>query len=145
MMRHGLCFASVIEGETASPARERCESALFERIAASGIALEMLAVSDVGCVFAVDQVDVPRLCEATQRLNVAIRLRSGCTRIRTRRGCRPIPSAAQVIRALAAEGIGIIHLCADRDGVAVLVDTGDARRATAVMTHLRDAAATTAA
>lgn len=145
MMRHGFCFASVIEGETASPARERCESALFERIAASGIALEMLAVSDVGCVFAVDHLDVPRLYEAAARLNVAIRVRSGCTRVRTRRGSRPVPSVAHVIAALADERIGIIHLCADREGVAVLVDTEDAARAVGVMTHLRDRSSTTAA
>lgn len=145
MMRHGLCFASVIEGETASPARERCESALFERIAASGIAIEMLAVSDAGCVFAVDHHDLPRLYEAAQRLNVALRVRSGCTRVRTRRGSRPAPSAAQVISALAEEGIGIIHLCADRDGVAVLVDTVDAPRAIAVVTGLRSGPTSTAA
>jgi aspartokinase len=145
MMRHGLCFASVIEGETTSPARERCESTLFERIAASGITLEMLAVSDGGCVFAVDQLDVPFLCQAAQRLNVAIRLRSNCSRVRTRRGARPIPTAAQVIGALAREGIGIIHLFADREGVAVLVDTDDAPRAVGVMTHLGEASATTAA
>lgn len=145
MMRHGLCFASVIEGETTSPARERCESTLFERIAASGIALEMLAVSDAGCVFAVDQLDVPRLYEAAKRLNVAIRLRSGCSRVRTRRGSRPIPTAAQVIGALAGEGIGIIHLFADREGVAVLVDTHDAPRAVSVLTRLRGGLSTTAA
>jgi aspartokinase len=139
-MRHGLCFASVIEGETASPARERCESALFARIAASGIAIGMLAVSDAGCVFAVDRLDVPRLQEAAQRLNVAIRLRTGCTRVRTRRGARPAPTAAHVIAALAEAGIGFVHLCADRDGVAVLVDERDARRAVSVLTRCRGAA-----
>jgi aspartokinase len=143
MMRHGLCFASIIEGETASPARERCESTLFERIAASGAAIEMLAVSDGGCVFAVDHLDVPRLAEAARRLNVAIRMRSGCTRIRTRRGARTSP--AQVIAALADAGIRIIHLCADRDGVSVLVDTGDAPRAVPIITRLRGGAATNAA
>jgi aspartokinase len=145
MMRHGLCFASVIEGETTSPARERCESALFERIAASGITIEMLAVSDVGCVFAVDQLDAARLCEAAQHLNVAIRLRRGCTRVRTRRGARPAPTAAQVIAALAEAGIGIVHLCADRDGVAALVDEADAPRAIAVLTRCGGAARSNAA
>ncbi|HTJ24653.1 MAG TPA: hypothetical protein VMA36_00690 [Candidatus Limnocylindria bacterium] len=145
MMRHGLCFASVIEGETASPARERCESALFTRIAASGIAIEMLAVSDAGCVFAVDRLDVPRLQEAAQRLNVAIRLRGGCTRVRTKRGARPAPTPAHVIGALAEAGIGIVHLCADRDGVAVLVDEADARRAVAVLTRCRGTARSRAA
>lgn len=136
MMRHGLCFASIIEGETASPAREQCESALFERIAAAAVAIEMLAVSDNGCVFVVDHLDVPRLAEAAHHLNVAIRMRSGCTRVRTRRAARPTPSPAHVIAALADAGIGIIHLCADREGVSVLVDTDDAKRAVHVMTEL---------
>ena len=135
--RRHVCFVTIIEGDLATPMREQCESAFFERLSAARIAVSMVAVNDSGCVLAVDEYDLEGMHKAAQALNVALRMRSRCARVSvSKRGAAPpLPSVSTVIAALAEEGIGIIHLAAGTNEVSVLVDERDAVRTQVVLSR----------
>jgi aspartokinase len=143
--RRHVCFASIIEGNLAT--RERSESALFARLSAAGIEVSMVAVNDVGCALALDEHDLDGLGKAVQSLNVALRLRTHCTRVSlSRRGVEsPLPSISSVIEAMADAGICFVHLAAGTDDLSVLIDERDAARTQAVLAACAVATPRTAA
>jgi len=135
--RRHVCFVSVIEGDLATPLRERSEADLFGRLAAEGVKVSMVAVNDVGCALTVDEYELDGLRKAVQSLNVALRVRTRCARVvvAQRDGGAPPPSVSSVIAGMAEAGIGVIHLAGETSGLAVLVDERDAVRTQAVLAH----------
>jgi hypothetical protein len=67
-------------------ARSACESTLFERLEASGVAPEMVAINSAGCFFTVDERDAARVRAAVASLNVPLRLRTARARVSLTRG-----------------------------------------------------------
>jgi aspartokinase len=126
--RRHVCFATVTEGDLAKSSRERCESTLFERLAAARIEASMVAVNDGGCAFVVDEHDLEGLRQAVRSLNVALRVRTRCVRIALsqRRAKRSLPSIGSLMASLAEAGICVIHLAADAQTLTVLVEERDA-------------------
>jgi aspartokinase len=132
--RRHCCYVRIIEGDLSSPARERCESSLFARLSEDGVAVMMVAVHDGYCAFAVDGHDITRLQDGIRGMNCAVRIQDRCTRVTLTYGDPGrLPHVAKIIAALAAEGIGIVHLAADRDAVSILVHDHDGARAAAVL------------
>jgi hypothetical protein len=131
--RRHVCFASIIEGDLTTPERERCEAAFFEKLAAAHIPISMVAVNDVGCVFAIDEFDLQVLREAVGRLNVALNIHKHCARLSLSSTHQPYPPVSGVIAAMAEAGISIIHLAAGSNDLAILVEERDATRAQAVL------------
>jgi len=141
--RRHVCFASIIEGDLTTPQRARCEAAFFQKLAASHIDISMLAVNDVGCVFAIDEFDLHVLREAVQRLNVALNIHKRCARLSLSRPSAgpPYPPVSCIIAAMADAGISIIHLAAGPNDLAILVEERDATRAQAVLANTASRAA----
>jgi aspartokinase len=135
--RRHVCFASVIEGDVTSPSRETCEFELFTRLMHAGIPISMLTLHDGGCAFAVDEYDLNAVRDAMHDLNLALSIRLNCARVTLQqRGERdPHWSPAGVIAAIAQAGIGMVHLSANDDEIAVLVDQREASRVQAAMTE----------
>lgn len=133
--RRHICFASLVEGDLATPERQRCESALFARLSKARVGISMVSVHDGGCAFAVDEYDLADLRNSIESLNVALSVRMRCARI-TLTGSEIDSSyrtVSCVIAAIADEGIATIHLSACTADVAVLVADRDAARAQAAI------------
>lgn len=133
--RRHICFASIVEGDVATPQRERCESALFARLSNARVGISMVAVHDGGCAFAVDEYDLADVREAMKSLNLALSVRTRCARVAlTGVGAGASNrTVSAVLGAIAEAGIGLIHLSSGVSDVTVLVAERDAARAQALM------------
>ncbi|HEV3140294.1 MAG TPA: hypothetical protein VGY57_07260, partial [Vicinamibacterales bacterium] len=66
--------------------------------------------------------------------NVAVRIQDRCTRVTLAYAdADRLPHVSQIIAAIAAAGIELVHLAADRDAVSVLVHDHDGVRAASVL------------
>jgi aspartokinase len=142
-LRHHVSFAQVIEGETESPQRRRCECSVIEHLTASHITLEAVAINADGCSFIIDSRDSTRFATAIRELNVAVKLRDHCARIALTRNATdwPLPSLGRLMHSLEAESIDVVHLVADANALTVVVDDQDADRVAGVFSRFYQPAA----
>jgi aspartokinase len=126
--RPHIAFVDLTEGELEASARAACESTLFERLEASRVAVEMVAINTVGCFFTVDEQDIGQLRTAAASLNVAVRLRRACAWVSLRRGSAKsaLPSLARVLCAIGARDVEVVHVTSDAVAVDVVVSASDA-------------------
>jgi aspartokinase len=122
-----MAFVELTEGELEPGPRSACESTLFERLEASGVTPEMVAINSAGCFFTVDERDTARVRAAVASLNVALHLRNSCARVALTRGEAdwPLPSLARVLVAIGARGVDVVHVTADASAVNVVVAESD--------------------
>src|SRR5664279_3883516 len=92
-----MAFVELTEGDLEPRARAACESTLFGRLEATGVATDMVALNATGCFLTVDERDVPRVRTAAASLNVALRLRPACACVTLSRAETnwPLPSLAR--------------------------------------------------
>lgn len=95
-------------------ARAACESTLFERLEATGVATEMVAINSTGCFLTVHERVFQRVRTAAASLNVAPRLRPACacvTLVRAETNS-PLPSLANVLATFCAHALEALHITA---------------------------------
>ena len=132
--RRHVCFATVAEGDAGQRSREACEAAFFGRLTAAHVETSMLAVNAAGWSLVVDEYDGEELRAAVRSLNLALRMRSRCARVTfVRHGNGTIPGGDLVLAALAQAGIAVVHLAAEAEALAVVVDERDASRTQTVL------------
>jgi len=128
--RRHVCFVTIIEGNIATPLRERCEARIFERLTANRVDVSLLAINDNRCSLAVDEFDLRGVRAALQSLNVALRVRKRCARISVKpHDGEPLPALWAVIKAMSDANIGIVHLAESAGSLTLLVDEREAERA----------------
>jgi aspartokinase len=115
----------------------------MEHLAASGIAMEAVAITGDGCSFIIDSRDGARFASAIVDLNVALKLHDHCARVALTRTATdwPLPSLKRVMEALDNEGIGVVHLTSDATALTVLVDEREADRVAASFSRFYQPAA----
>jgi hypothetical protein len=130
-----MAFVELTEGDLEPHARAACESTLFGRLEATGVATEMVALNATGCFLTVDERDVPRVRTAAASLNVALRLRPACACVTLARAQTnwPLPSLANVLSTFSAYGLEILHIAADPGAVDVVVADSDASLAAEIL------------
>jgi hypothetical protein len=123
-----MAFVELTEGDLEPRARAACESTLFGRLEASGVATEMVAINSTGCFFTVDERDAAFVRTAAASLNVALRLRMACARVTLARAETdwPLPSLANVLIMFCARDLDVVHITADAGAVEVVVTDSDA-------------------
>jgi hypothetical protein len=72
-LRRRLALVQVIEGEVDAVEKRRCDRSVMEHLAASGIAMEAVAITGDGCSFIIDSRDGARFASAIVNLNVALK------------------------------------------------------------------------
>jgi hypothetical protein len=117
--RRHMAFVELTEGDLEPQARAACESTLFGRLEATGVATDMVAINSTGCFLTVDERDVPRVRTAAASLNVALRLRSACACVTLARAETnwPLPSLANVLATFCAHGLEALHIAAGAGAV----------------------------
>jgi aspartokinase len=129
-----------IEGEVAdSGARLDFEATIFQRLAARDVPIDMIDVNPEGISFVVDTPSLEAVRSALADLNVALKLRSHCTRVAVAgfRGARfARRSLTYALQALAAAHIVVYHCVCRGSTLALVVDERDATRVTPVLRSL---------
>ena len=130
-----MAFIELTEGDLEPRARAACESTLFGRLEATGVATDMVAINSTGCFLTVAERDVPRVRTAAASLNVALRLRPACACV-TLAGAEtnwPLPSLANVLATFCAHGLEALHIAADTGAVDVVVADSNAGLAAEIL------------
>ena len=131
----GLSYICAIEGDLDNDAEthRRLETETFRRVAESGIAIDLVSIDAEGICFAVDSAHLDRLRQELASLNLAVRMRPGCTRFSiVDRLARPhgIPAMMPaVVQALTDAGITIVHCTSNTAEVSMLVADRHAQQA----------------
>jgi aspartokinase len=109
----------------------------MERLAASGIPIDAVAISGDGCSFIMNTRDGGRFASAIRDLNVAIKVHGHCARVALTRAAMdwPLPALKSVMEALDAAALGIVHLTSDATSMAVVVDEAEADRVVGVLSR----------
>ena len=133
--RSNVAFVELTEGDLEPAARASCETTLFARLTASGVVPDLVAINAAGCFFTIDERDVAQVRAAVASLNAALRLRTACARVTLRRGEAdwPLPSLADVLLALNAHALEVVHVTADATAVDVVVAAADARLTSGIL------------
>ena len=96
----------------------------------------MLAVTPAGCFFVVDAAMLDKVRSTLEPLNVALFVRTGCTRIALQGPYSPpMPSMSRLLSELSIAGVNVIHFAYEPGAIAALVPTSDANRSAGVFSR----------
>ena len=127
-----LSFVRVIRGDLADQrARMELELQMFERLAHERISLDQININASGVFFAARSADSQRVRALLGDLNLAVRLREDCAKLSVvGAGMRGIPGIMyEVVAALSAANIEIIHCTDSNITISILIPQGDVGRA----------------
>jgi aspartate kinase len=127
-----IVFFRVIQGDIDDlDARAKLEETLFGRLAEREISIDMINVNNAGIFFVCDSPNVDLVRRELSDLNLAIRVRSHCSKISiVGAGMRGTSGVMyRVVQALTAAGVEIIHSTDSNITISVLVPEEEVARA----------------
>ena len=118
-----VAFFRVIQGLSSEGGRAMLDRALFDRLAAANVSIDMINVNDAGVFFVCDDENVERVQGELHDLNLALRVRPHCAKLSiVGAGMRGTPGVmARVVRAVTESGVEIIHSTDSNITISVLV------------------------
>ncbi len=118
-----VAFFRVIQGLSSEGGRAMLDRALFDRLAAANVSIDMINVNDAGVFFVCDDENVERVQGELHDLNLALRVRPHCAKLSiVGAGMRGTPGVmARVVRAVTESSVEIIHSTDSNITISVLV------------------------
>ncbi|MGC1381139.1 MAG: aspartate kinase [Candidatus Baltobacteraceae bacterium] len=127
-----LTWVRIIRGDIESPQRRmETELEMFRRIAAAEISIDQVTINQAGVAFAVDGDCGNELRRLLGDLNLAVRIREGCSKLSiVGAGMRHHPGVVHhVVDALSRADVEIIHCTDSNITISVLVPAAEVARA----------------
>jgi len=127
-----VAFVRVIQGEIDDAAARRAlELEMFRRLAERGVSVDMINVNTAGIFFIVDPENLTIVREELGNLNLAIRVRSHCSKISiVGAGMQGTPGVMyRIVSALAGAEVEIIHSTDSNITISILVPEEETARA----------------
>jgi aspartokinase len=136
-LRHNLTLIEAAEVPVDGDTQRRPVRALIERLGATGITLEGVAVTGTACAFTIDGRDTARCMGAIRELPFAVTCHERCARIAMTRSATdwPLPSPARLLDALEGAGIDIVRISADSTAMTLVVEESAADAAACVLSQ----------
>lgn len=131
-----LTWVRVIRGDIENPQqRMETELEMFRRIAQASISIDQVSINQAGVSFVVQGGLGNRVRELLGDLNLAVRVREGCSKISVvGSGMRGQPGVVlQVVMALSNANIEIIHCTDSNVTISILVEDAEVARAEAAV------------
>ena len=123
-----VTWIRVIRGDIENAThRMQTELEMFRRIADAGISIDQVTINQAGVAFVVDGDQGKKVRELLGDLNLAVRVREGCSKISVvGNAMRWMPGVVhQVVMALAKANVEIIHCTDSNITISVLVPEAD--------------------
>ncbi|MBV8637517.1 MAG: aspartate kinase [Candidatus Eremiobacteraeota bacterium] len=131
-----VTWVRVIRGDIENPTRRmQTELEMFRRIADAEISIDQVTINQAGVAFVVDGNRGAEVRELLGDLNLAVRVREGCSKISVvGTGMRYAPGVVlQVVDALSRANVEIIHCTDSNITISVLVPEADVAKAEAAV------------
>ncbi len=131
-----VTWVRVIRGDIENQTRRmQTELEMFRRMAGAGISIDQVTINQAGVAFVVDGNRGAEVRELLGDLNLAVRVREGCSKISVvGTGMRYLPGVVlQVVEALSRANVEIIHCTDSNITISVLVPEADVARAEAAV------------
>lgn len=131
-----LTWVRAIRGDIENPTqRMQTELEMFKRLAEAEISIDQVTINQAGVAFAVRGDRGNDVRELLGDLNLAIRIREGCSKLSiVGSGMRGTPGVVyQIVTALSNANVEIIHATDSNITVSVLIPEADVNRAEAAM------------
>jgi aspartate kinase len=127
-----VTWIRVIRGDIENATqRMQTELEMFRRVAEAGISIDQVTINQAGVAFVVDGDRASQVRALLADLNLAVRVREGCAKISVvGNGMRVAPGVVhQVVLALSAANVEIIHCTDSNITISILVPEADVTRA----------------
>ncbi len=131
-----VTWVRIIRGDIENQTRRmQTELEMFRRMADAGISIDQVTINQAGVAFVVDGNRGADVRELLGDLNLAVRVREGCSKISVvGMGMRYLPGVVlQVVEALSRANVEIIHCTDSNITISVLVPEADVARAEAAV------------